>query len=71
MRTTGMSSLLTVPPRDAPWDRSVGDSTQPVHLQSWDMDLLRSIVPSQQAISEDAGRLLVFEFLVCGSRNGD
>ena len=59
------------PPQDTPQDHTIGDSTQPIHLQSWDTDLLCSIVPSQQAISEDAGRLLVFEFLICGSRNGD
>ena len=61
---------FTGSPRDAPRDRIARDSIRPVYLQGWDTDLLRSIVPSQQVINEDAGIPSVFEFLVCGSRKG-
>ena len=62
---------FTGSPRDAPRDRIARDSIRPVYLQGWDTDLLRSIVPSQQVINEDAGIPSVFEFLVRGSRKGD
>ena len=51
-------------PRDTPRDHIACGSIRSVYLRSWDTDLLRSIIPPQQVINEEAGILSVFEFLM-------